>query len=46
MQSIHNKILARIRGKGRGCAFSSKDFLDIGDRNSVDKALSKNLADD
>jgi len=41
MQSIHNKILARIRGKGRGCAFSSKDFLDIGDRNSVDKTLSR-----
>ena len=41
MQSIHNKILARIRGKGRGCAFSSKDFLDLGDRNSVDKTLSR-----
>ena len=41
MQSIQNKILARIRGKGRGYAFSSKDFLDLGNRNSVDKALSR-----
>lgn len=41
MQSIQNKILARIRGKGRGCAFSSKDFIDLGNRNSVDKALSR-----
>ncbi len=41
MQSLQNKILARIRGKGRGCAFSSKDFLDLGSRNPVDKALSR-----
>ena len=41
MQSIQNKVLARIRGKGRGYAFSSKEFLDLGNRNSVDKALSR-----
>lgn len=41
MQSLRNQILARIRGKGRGCVFSSKDFLDLGDRNPVDKALSR-----
>ena len=41
MQSIHKQTLARIRGKGRGRAFSSKDFLELGDRNSVDKALSR-----
>jgi hypothetical protein len=41
MQSIHNKIIARIRGKGRVSAFSSKDFLDLSNRNSVDKALSR-----
>ncbi len=41
MQSIHKQTLARIRGNGRGRAFSSKDFLDLGDRNSVDKALSR-----
>ena len=41
MQSLRNQILARVRGKGRGCVFSSKDFLDLGDRNPVDKALSR-----
>jgi hypothetical protein len=41
MQSLQNQILARIRGKGRGSVFSSKDFLDLGDRNPVDKALSR-----
>jgi len=41
MQSLRNQILARIRGKGRGCVFSSKDFLDLGGRNPVDKALSR-----
>ncbi len=41
MQCLRNQILARIRGKGRGCVFSSKDFLDLGDRNPVDKALSR-----
>lgn len=41
MQSLRNQILARVRGKGRGCVFSSKDFLDLGGRNPVDKALSR-----
>ena len=41
MQSIQNIILACIRGKGRRYAFSSKDFLDLGKRNSADKALSR-----
>lgn len=41
MRSLQNQILARIRGKGRGCVFSNKDFLDLGDRNPVDKALSR-----
>jgi hypothetical protein len=41
MQSLQNQIIARIRGKGRGCVFSSKDFLSFGDRNPVDKALSR-----
>jgi hypothetical protein len=40
-QSLQYQILARIRGKGRGYAFSSKDFLDLGKRNPVDKALSR-----
>jgi hypothetical protein len=40
MQSIKDKILTRIRRNGRGRAYSSKDFLDIGSRASVDHALS------
>ncbi len=44
MQSLRNQILARVRGKGRGCVFSSKDFLDLGNRNPVDKALSRLFA--
>ena len=40
MQSVSDKILTRTRRKWRGHAFSSKDFLDIGSRASVDHALS------
>jgi len=40
MQSTADKVLARIKGKGAGYSFSSKDFLDLGSRDSVDKALS------
>lgn len=39
--NIHNKILYRIRGKGRGWAFSARHFFDLGGRNAVDKALSR-----
>ncbi len=39
MQSVEQKILARIYGHGRGWAFSPKDFLDIGSRQSADLAL-------
>jgi hypothetical protein len=39
MQSIENKVLSRIYGKGRGWAFSQKDFLDLGSRASIDIAL-------
>ncbi|MDP8212320.1 MAG: DUF6088 family protein [Candidatus Zapsychrus exili] len=41
MQSIENTIIKRIRGKGRGRAYTSKDFLDLGTRASVDKSLSR-----
>lgn len=41
MQSIRNKILARVRGTGKGYAFSSKDFLDLGNRNLIDQSLSR-----
>ena len=40
MQSVLDKILTRIRRNRRGHVFSSKDFLDIGSRASVDHALS------
>ncbi len=30
MQSIENKVINRIYGKGRGWAFSKIDFIDIG----------------
>jgi len=40
MNSIKSSILMRIRRKGRGSAFTAKDFLDIGTRGSVDVALS------
>lgn len=41
MQSIENKVIARIYGKGRGWAFSPKHFLDLGPRKSVDMALTR-----
>lgn len=33
------KILKRVRGKGKGWVFSPKDLLDINNRNSIDVAL-------
>ncbi len=41
MQSIADKIIKRIRGKGRGQAYTNKQFLDLGSRAAVDKALSR-----
>ena len=40
--SIDQKILSRITTKGRGWVFTPADFLDIGSRNAVDLALSRN----
>ena len=40
MQSVKDKVLARVYGHGRGRAFSNKDFLGLGDRAVVDKTLS------
>lgn len=39
--STENRILYRVRGKGRGYVFSSRHFLDFGTRDAVDKALSR-----
>ncbi len=41
MISIADKILKRVRGKGRGSVFLSKDFLDLGSRPAIDQALSR-----
>lgn len=40
MISVENKVLNRIIHKGRRFSFTAKDFLDLGSRPSVDKALS------
>ena len=40
-QVVHNKVLDRIYGKGRGWVFTPKRFLDLGSRYAVDKALNR-----
>lgn len=39
MQSIADKVLARIYGYGRGWTFTQTDFLDMGSRSAIDTAL-------
>ena len=39
MVSVAQKIKNRIKGKGRGWAFTPKDFLDLGSRNNVGQIL-------
>ena len=41
MIAIADKIIKRVRGKGRGWAFTPKDFLDLGARGSIDVALGR-----
>lgn len=41
MSAVANKIIKRVRGKGRGWAFTPKDFLDLGTRASIDMALTR-----
>ncbi len=36
MQSIENKVIARIYGYGRDWFFSRIDFADLGSRQSID----------
>jgi len=38
-QTFENKAISRIRGYGGGWAFSSRDFLDLGVRPTIDSAL-------
>ncbi|AJP71710.1 DUF6088 family protein [Sphingomonas hengshuiensis] len=41
MSAMADKIMKRIRGKGRGWVFTPKDFIDFGTRGAVDMALSR-----
>jgi len=41
MLAVQDQILDRIRRTGRGKVFTSKDFLDLGSRDAIDKALSR-----
>jgi hypothetical protein len=45
-QSLESKILARIRGSGRGSVFVPGDFLDLGKRDGVDFALHRLVKQD
>lgn len=41
MQAVIQQVLKRVRAKGKGYAFTPKDFLDLGNRAAVDQALSR-----
>src|SRR5436305_6048641 len=41
MRDLKDKMLRRIRAKGRGCVHISKDSLDLGGRAAVDQTLSR-----
>jgi len=41
VQTIDSKLKSRIYGHGRGTVFTPNDFLDLGGRDAVDKALSR-----
>jgi hypothetical protein len=41
MKTIDSRLKSRVYGNGRGSAFTPNDFLDIGGRDAVDKALSR-----
>src|SRR5260370_38663473 len=41
LQSVDSKLQSRIYGHGKGSVFTANDFLDIGGRSAVDKALSR-----
>jgi hypothetical protein len=40
--SVDSQVLARIRQQGPGTVFTPADFVDLGPRNAVDLALSRN----
>ena len=41
MSAVADRIMKRVRGKGRGWVFTPKSFVDFGTRGSVDMALSR-----
>lgn len=41
MPAMADRIMNRVRGKGRGWVFTPKDFVDFGMRGSIDVALSR-----
>jgi len=41
MSAMADRIMKRIRGKGRGWVFTPKHFLDFGTRGSVDMAITR-----
>lgn len=41
MTAVTDRIMKRVRGKGRGWVFTPKSFVDFGTRGSVDMALSR-----
>lgn len=41
MSAVADKIMKRVRAKGRGWVFTPRDFIDFGTRASVDMALSR-----
>jgi hypothetical protein len=41
MSAVADKIMKRVRGKGRGWVFTPKDLIDFGTRGSIDVALSR-----
>ena len=41
MNSMSKRIVRRARARGRGSVFTPADFLDLGSRAAVDKALSR-----
>lgn len=41
MQTIEDKVINRIYGKGRGWSFFKNDFSDLGSAESIDQALSR-----
>lgn len=44
VQKIEGKLLSKVYGKGRGWAFSQKDFARLASRGAIDTALHRLLA--